>query len=344
MRRWCKLAEEYHERVLSFDRDALSAIAGLMAVLDKQSPGGYFWGLPEVFFDTFLLWDINGRTERKDCEEIPSWSFLGWKGGCLDLLWWRFSMHHTFIDDPDAGFGSDCEVKSIVHWYKRAKDFSSLVLIANDFDVYKSRLGDEVPQNWKKHTSEEDGRVYYRTESGGESQFRYPIPLRHERAGSEHTQFSHLLYFKAKRGFLNVGSALKFEPNDGSDISEDGTMKSLRNDSGKWAGVIHLHSLESKSLVALSSLGEQRLELIAIATGRMRNDAFPKQALYRTGTGWTIPECEFEEHLKETEIYEFYFVMCVEWNGEVAYRKGLGRAEKAAWECLPSEEIDVILG
>jgi hypothetical protein len=344
MRRWCKLAEEYHERVLSFDRDALNAIAGLMAVLEKQSPGGFFWGLPEVFFDTFLLWDINGSTERKDCEEIPRWSFLGWKGGRLDLLWWRFSMHHTFIDDPDAGFGSDCEVESIVHWYTQAKDFSILMPIANDVHVYKSRPGDEVPQNWTKHTSEEDGRVYYRTESGGESQFRYPIPLRHEGAGSEHTRFSHLLHFKAKRGFLNMGTAIKFDPNDGSNISEDGTMKSLRHDSGKWAGVIHLHSLESKSLAALSSLGEQRLELIAIAKGRMRNDAFPKQTHYRSVPGWTIPEGECEEHSKETEIYQFYFVMCVEWDRQVAYRKGLGRVEKAAWECLLLEEIKVILG
>jgi hypothetical protein len=342
MRRWCELAEEYHERALSFDRDALSAIAGLMAVMEKTSPGGFFWGLPELFFDTFLLWDINGSTERKDCEEIPSWSFLGWKGGHLDLLWWRFSMHYTFIDDPDKGFGSDCEVQSIVEWFKQSQDHTALVPIANHFNAYRSE--DKMPRGWTKHESKGDGRVYFKSGSSKEWEFRYPIPLHQEEVGTGKVTFSHLLHFKAKRGFLNTGRAIKFNPNDGKDGSEDGNTASLKDDSGKWVGVVHLHSSGSKAPTALPDPEGQRLELIAIATGSMRDDAFPKQTGYRSGSGWTIPECECDEHPKEGDVYQFYFVLCVDWHENVAHRKGLGRVKRKAWESLPLEDLDVTLG
>ena len=82
---------------MSFDSDASNTIAGLMAVMEKMSQGGYFHGLPELF-DVFLLWDVNGFSQRIDCNDIPSWSLLGWNGGYLYVFWRRFSMDHTFIN------------------------------------------------------------------------------------------------------------------------------------------------------------------------------------------------------------------------------------------------------
>ena len=37
-------------------------------------------------------------------------------------------------------------------------------------------------------------------------------------------------------------------------------------------------------------------------------------------------------------------VLCIQWEGDIAYRRGLGRVERKAWERLSLEEIDVILG
>jgi hypothetical protein len=36
--------------------------------------------------------------------------------------------------------------------------------------------------------------------------------------------------------------------------------------------------------------------------------------------------------------------MCIEWNGDVAYRIGLGRVGKEAWDALKTDSIDVVLG
>ncbi|KAK8091347.1 hypothetical protein PG994_000852 [Apiospora phragmitis] len=117
MRRWCELAEEYFSRRLTYDYDAFSALAGTISVFNRTSPGGFVWGLPDYFFDIFLLWDIEWTEEiqwpsgsdapqrRVQSAGIPSWSFLGWKGGNLNTLCWRFSMDHLYREDLVRGFG-----------------------------------------------------------------------------------------------------------------------------------------------------------------------------------------------------------------------------------------------
>ncbi|KAK8127181.1 heterokaryon incompatibility [Apiospora sp. TS-2023a] len=101
IRRWCGLAEEYFSRRLTYDCDAVNALAGIISVISRLSPGGLVWGLPAYYFDIFLLWDIECAEgdqmpqRRDDSASIPTWSFLGWKGGRLDTRWWRFSMDRT---------------------------------------------------------------------------------------------------------------------------------------------------------------------------------------------------------------------------------------------------------
>jgi len=47
----------HNERILTYDEDALPAIAGLLAVLSRTSTGGFLCDLPEMMFDTALAWD-----------------------------------------------------------------------------------------------------------------------------------------------------------------------------------------------------------------------------------------------------------------------------------------------
>jgi hypothetical protein len=41
---------------------------------------------------------------------------------------------------------------------------------------------------------------------------------------------------------------------------------------------------------------------------------------------------------------ETYNVLWIEWKEDIAYRKGVGRIFKSAWEAQKSERIDLILG
>ena len=297
MRRWCELVEEYFLRELSFDTDGLNAIAGLITVMESTSPGGFFYGLPELFFDAFLLWDVmeNYVAERREGAKLPSWSFLGWKGGQaarLDLFWWRFSMDHTLLDDPWNGFRSDCEIEPIVGWHKES-DSLGLVPVTNQFHICRSRWVDEPPLGWTKHDLEKGDQSYYRHESTDDWKFRYPIALPQVGARSSNDKFSQCLHFKAQRGRLDIGNSILASPEDEQEyhiphpdehqVSESDSDRSfinasLINDTGRWAGIIRLPRKDVNEFATLPDdvPKKLRLELIAVARGKVRNDAFPK--------------------------------------------------------------------
>ncbi|KAK8071713.1 hypothetical protein PG996_005061 [Apiospora saccharicola] len=56
--------------------------------------------------------------------------------------------------------------------------------------------------------------------------------------------------------------------------------------------------------------------------------------------GWHITEPQ----PVEKEFWEFYNVRWVEWEDGIAYRKGIGRVERSAWERLEKEDISLVLG
>jgi hypothetical protein len=86
------LMAEYNSRDHSFAEDALPGVTGLLAVMSRSFPGGFIYGLPEMSFDSALMWccvlapTLSRRTHsgKKHCilkgSQLPSWSWLGWKG------------------------------------------------------------------------------------------------------------------------------------------------------------------------------------------------------------------------------------------------------------------------
>jgi hypothetical protein len=349
MRRWCELVEEYFNRELSYDADAMSAISGLITVVQSVSPGGFLFGMPELFFDIFLLWDVDkaGTTRRRDCSNIPSWSFLGWKGGDIDLFWWRFSMDYTFLDNADKGWGCDCEVGSIVSWHVKSLDSTIPRPVKNDFHSYRYQSMDNLEFGWTKHESEQSG-ICFKNESVSNFSFRYPIPLSNLTDAASQQETSQYLQFKSKRGWLYIGDVIQpFSDKEKEaflkkEDMEDGNINfSLLDDEGCWVGAIRLPLLEATSLCDEGS--RERVELVEIATGKVANDAFPKSSNYYPGT-WIIPEWDCEKRPKQDKFYRFYFVLCIEWLDGIAYRRGLGRVETDSWDKISLEEVDIILG
>ena len=89
------MVREYnHNRNLTFPADKLYTIAGLMAVWNRLFHGGFICGLPQMFFDDALLWqlcNILHRISQESCDSdkdvLPSWSWAGWEGEIESFLW-----------------------------------------------------------------------------------------------------------------------------------------------------------------------------------------------------------------------------------------------------------------
>jgi hypothetical protein len=86
---------EYNERNLSYDEDALSGIAGLLAIASRSFPGGFLFGIAEMMFERGLCWSplwedsnirrrvhSNRHTDDRpnSAHNLPSWSWTGWQG------------------------------------------------------------------------------------------------------------------------------------------------------------------------------------------------------------------------------------------------------------------------
>ncbi|RKL16691.1 hypothetical protein BFJ70_g14979 [Fusarium oxysporum] len=85
--------DEYNQRSLSFEEDALPALSSLLSVFSRTFECGFLYGIPEMFFEHSLCWRASGtkglqrRTassrpieSRFESSDLPSWSWLGWKG------------------------------------------------------------------------------------------------------------------------------------------------------------------------------------------------------------------------------------------------------------------------
>ena len=106
-------------------------------------------------------------------------------------------------------------------------------------------------------------------------------------------------------------------------------MACLSDSEGKWAGSICLNISRYDSLPR-----GQSFELIALSLAMNDNSA-----KYVGLDEWDIPE-----RSRDSEFYQFYYVMRVEWEAGIAYRKAIGPVYKPVWDRQVREDIDVILG
>ncbi|KAK1825792.1 heterokaryon incompatibility protein-domain-containing protein [Podospora conica] len=363
LRIWCKIVEEYGVRELSFESDGLKALAGTVLALSNITPGGFFFGIPEFFFDVFLLWDATEGwiSERRDMTG-PSWSFFGWKSGKthrMDLFWWRNTMDHNALLDNGDGFGSDIVVESIVEWFKKSES-QGRVAIRNEYHVCRSTWAKEPPAGWTKHEADNTDRPYYTHESVKDWKFGYPVPISEGNPSPTNlnpADLSNYLFFRTKRTWLAIGKEV---PTDFKNFYKNYIPRpptypesqrhrallnmSLVDSSGDWVGIIRLPGDEANA----ARENDSRLELIAVARAKIANDRVPKKPRVPSVIRISIPEWNCEERLSPSELsdpfYEVYFVLCIEWKDGIAYRRGLGRVKRAAWERQDLQDVDVVLG
>ena len=77
--RYALLVKRYTHRRLSYDADALNAIAGILKVLRPSFRGEFIHGLPSTELDLALLWAPAGNL-RWRTGNFPSWSWTAWDG------------------------------------------------------------------------------------------------------------------------------------------------------------------------------------------------------------------------------------------------------------------------
>ena len=328
---YIKLVHQYNNRQLTFPADGLQAIAGLLAVMNKSFHGGFICGLPQMFFDDALLWQPYDVLQRRNPEPhgnarnvLPSWSWVGWQGEIESEQW---ASQWDYISLTIHRKAVVWKLNSTVEWsYGESRENRQAVEVSSY--RYRRCFTDEsilLPPDWSRKNGSTVHDYFVHARFPGIN-FAYPIPLPERDQQNRFQPLPQFLFGRTRRGFFKG-----FRERSG--VS---TFISLLDHYGKWTGMIKLHDNTHIAAIDNRGLGDSsELELVSISAGAATSETslykFEYMAVCRDG-------------LKNADVYEFYNVLWIEWKEGVAYRKGLGRVRKQAWERQATEWIDLTLG
>ncbi|KAL4727818.1 hypothetical protein ACLX1H_004507 [Fusarium chlamydosporum] len=356
-----QLATSYSRRKLSFSSDILPAFAGITTALSHSFTGGFLYGLPEIAFDIALLWRPAGGaslTSKLSGRPVPSWSWMICMDQKIDtdLSPWASGFRYLAGFSPDSSAkeaGADTYVplhvayqqewnsrwsrkrppegvlgglvtSSTCIWYVKRSQGNRI--ISNDLEKFKSCSLDpnqSLPPGWQR-----DGDLFYHT-IDPERRFKYPIPLvSNDKDLDIEKDPSFLITTRTGRAFfynkpVTYGDAVQM-------LEEEGVV-SLYTSAEKWVGCLRV---QTRTMLWRLLCKKVKCELVAMSKGYIGSDV----------DGWS----RLDEHktlkIQERDSFEFYNVLLIEWEDGIAYRQGIGRVDKSAWETGPCEEIDLVLG
>ncbi|KAL8671139.1 MAG: hypothetical protein Q9168_004354 [Polycauliona sp. 1 TL-2023] len=357
------IAWDYNAKTLTYPEDALAAFAGIQAMLHRIYPGGLTYGMPGNFFDVALTWAPERPTTRRRAstksrdQRLPSWSWLGWEGsislpndlefeiapgmGVVGIVgytmpvaeWYTMSsptcaerrrIQPTWYENKILAF--DEEAKLPPGWSREQYD------VGGKFHMERLQVGCKFPRDIPEH-------CYRHSAFQHESQFHwYPIPVMER--GEQHPlqPQTGFLYAQTSRAFFYTGGQTYQE--DPSDM-EIPRVRLVKND-GCQVGVLQLNNmsdLENLEIYPFHPIANisRRVELAATCkgyTGRIFDYELARRTAEATG------EKEWVKQLKDC-----YFVLWIEWEDGVAYRRASGVVTVEAWESEKEPKpVDLILG
>lgn len=274
----------------------------------------------------------------------PSWSWAGWKGEIRGFEWayqwdylslafrqgtvlWKLNSTIEWSYGESREDRQPVEVSS--HRYRRCLTDTSIPLppgwsrrpAAAGVTHGRGSASQDPNSNRTKHTH----FVHIRFPGVN---CCYPIPLP-ETDQQNHSQTSPCFLFgRTRRGCFKASYIINgfsqarilhelFLQNTSADL-----LISLHDNDGRWAGFMQLYDRALVSSLNSTSMDDSmddssELELVSIST--------------RTA-------------MSSTSLLHFYNVLWIEWKEGIAYRKGLGRISKGAWDRQATEWIDLTLG
>lgn len=78
---YARMISMYSQRSMSYEHDAINALAGLLRIFSFAFQSPFVYGLPSGLLDIALIWRPLEPLRRRDSSlGFPSWSWAGWKG------------------------------------------------------------------------------------------------------------------------------------------------------------------------------------------------------------------------------------------------------------------------
>ena len=265
------------------------------------------------------------------------------------------------LDEDDGPWGAwkNC-ITSPVQWRRHDKPADVGIPIQDRWSQYRERFLDstieETPEDWSRVLSEglvkgqdyccagclsgepctevhlrssadlaQIPRCFYAHKSDPLKLYLFPMPghLPHEPYKFTYTRLISCTTYGAR-----FDACERIEGRDG--------WVRLRDESGKFVGVLGLGERDDENSAKEHQLhGKTVVQLVEIANGRL-------------SMGCSFPQPIFEIAEREcpwnSGFYEYIWVLWIRWQNGIAYREGIGRVFRTAWERAEKERTELMLG
>ncbi|KAG4273222.1 hypothetical protein FPRO04_09828 [Fusarium proliferatum] len=354
----CRYFNEYNQRSLTFEEDALPALSGLLSVFSRSFEGGFLYGIPEMFFEHSLCWRASGTKglqrriassrpieTRFEYSDLPSWSWLGWKGSV-------YTRSQTGIR---VDSNSTCEEEYVEEAFPITEWYTGR--LTNDPPEQRRRIRSTwfekregykdftkpLPPGWKRVLAPEDEpRIYpdgcsknlFEHESmlkpyGRISQWYYPFPVSEIQESTPPFMPEQIPYLFCE----TVQARLSGYQQDSDKLYFlwDNEAK-LCDRLGKDIGKLHLPNKETRNRFPENVNGDEtglQVDIVAVCRLKRCSKTWDREK-------WKTRLPVFREDL--------YLVLWVEWKDGVAYRVASGEVIASEWERLDPEKVSLVLG
>lgn len=344
-----ELLSEYNGRHLSFPEDALPGINGLLSILSRSFKGGFLFGLPEIAFDSALMWRspcLGSMEKREDSgkknllsltSRLPSWSWVSWKCAKFQVL-----DEETFeIDHTDSS-----RTIPITQWFThRTPEATEKRPIHSDWFLLREKFNDiacELPKGWTREKypwillfpPEGFGQYWYQHAAIPGKSFWMPVPTttvdeQIQLLGPAQTPY---ISCNTKRGRFHAAQlAISHLPSLNRKDEDNHFQAGMLDDSGNYCGRLYLQGLDDISRFPEADSGRTcDVELVAICR---RREVVSGQNRWRV-----------DEPISHRNFKDVYGVLWVEWIDGIAYRRASGIVDKDAWEGHDLEDVHLVMG
>ena len=358
------MLSNYNKKELTYDEDALAAISGLLTVFSRSFAGGFLYGLPEMLFDSALAWQPQWshtslrkrKTSGKPSHisftatDLPTWSWVAWQG--------MFTFHYGEAVRVNDRQNWIKEVSPITEWYtSSAPSGQPRRRIRSTWFEQRDRRKDAkqpLPAGWTRLPApvtdrfgnepmlypDGCGQYLYQHHAMPDDDcdtWYYPFDVPDIQLSTPYFVPEQTRYIFSKTWKASVWSH-RAHVGPGHSLDHVLTLRKSVNEPG--IGVLHLQT-------------DEQLQLWPVPASKDDTEMGSKAELGRTIEVVAINHCvRYSKTFNEdAERYdhplvreERVTVLWVEWENEVAYRLACGHINKAAWNSLEPEALDLVLG
>ena len=147
---YARMIEQYSPRKITYESDAINALAGLLRIFSLCFQAECIYGLPTNLLDVAFLWRPKEQPlqRREGSSEFPSWSWAAWKGRVV-------YDHPVEIKRDESGQMMETEgIRPLLRFFVFDK-YAGVVQPLNGTARGLPIADDEIAAEWEAHSPEE---------------------------------------------------------------------------------------------------------------------------------------------------------------------------------------------